>query len=104
MQHDPMDPNFNDEALEPDGWMWVRGVDYVAGWRIAVDAATELKGAMDEAGIDTTEVMSTASTTTDGSGVLQLSLPVEAVLALANAARGEAIRSRTNNATGARSH
>ncbi|MFG2491506.1 hypothetical protein ACGFSD_10655 [Streptomyces caniferus] len=53
MQHDPMDPNFNDEALEPDGWMWVRGVDYVAGWRSAADAATELKGAMDEAGIDT---------------------------------------------------
>ncbi|GAA5614334.1 hypothetical protein CP981_24740 [Streptomyces platensis] len=94
MQHDPMDPNFNDEALEPDGWMWVRGVDYVAGWRSAVDAATELKGAMDEAGIDTTEVMSTASTTTDGSGVLRLSLPVQAALALANAAREDALRWR----------
>ncbi|WP_406219751.1 hypothetical protein [Streptomyces decoyicus] len=94
MQHDPMDPNFDDEALEPDGWMWVRGVDYVAGWRSAVDAATELKGAMDDAGIDTTEVMSTASTTTDGSGVLRLSLPVEAALALANAAREEALRWR----------
>ncbi|MFE1765780.1 hypothetical protein ACFW81_16400 [Streptomyces angustmyceticus] len=78
-----MDPNLDDEAPEPDGWLWVRGVDYVAGWRSAVDAATELKGAMDEAGIDTTGVMSTASTTTDGSGVLQLSLPVEAALALA---------------------
>ncbi len=94
MQHDPMDPNFDGEALEPDGWMWVRGVDYVAGWRSAADAATELKDAMDEAGIDTTEVMSTASTTTDGSGVLRLSLPVKAVLALANAAREEALRWR----------
>ncbi|WP_267959174.1 hypothetical protein [Streptomyces sp. NRRL S-1813] len=36
MQHDPMDPNFDDEALKPDGWMWVRGVDYVADWRSAV--------------------------------------------------------------------
>ncbi|MEU6327431.1 hypothetical protein ABZ851_09115 [Streptomyces sp. NPDC047049] len=89
-----MDPNFDGEALEPDGWMWVRGVDYVAGWRSAVDAATELKGAMDEAGIDTTVVMSMASTTTDVSGVLPLSLPVEAVLALANAAREEALRWR----------
>lgn len=92
MQHDPMDPNFDGEALEPDGWMWVRGVDYVAGWRSAVDAATELKGTMDEAGIDTTEVMSTAATITDGSGVLRLSLPVEA--ALANAAREGALRWR----------
>ncbi|MFC9882567.1 hypothetical protein ACFVJW_23725 [Streptomyces libani] len=99
MQHDPMDPNFDGEALEPDGWMWVRGVDYyVAGWRSAVDAATELKGAMDEAGIDTTEVMSMASTTTDGSGVLRLSLPVEAALALANAAREEALRWRRADA------
>ncbi|MFG2829137.1 hypothetical protein ACGFWI_17010 [Streptomyces sp. NPDC048434] len=89
-----MDPNFDDEAPEPDGWMWVRDVDYVAGWRSAVDAAMELKGAMDEAGIDTTEVRSTASTTTDGSGVLRLSLPVEAALALANAAREEALRWR----------
>ncbi|WDT57261.1 hypothetical protein [Streptomyces sp. G7(2002)] len=89
-----MDPNFDGEALEPDGWMWVRGVDYVAGWRSPVDAATELKGAMDEAGIDTAEIMWTASTTTDGSGVLRLSLPVEAALALANAAREEALRWR----------
>lgn len=94
MQHDPMDPNFDDEALEPDGWVWVRGVDYVAGWRNAVDAATELKSAMDEAGIDTTKVMTTASTTTDGSGVLRLSLPVEAALALAHAAREETLRWR----------
>ncbi|GFE22413.1 hypothetical protein Sliba_28660 [Streptomyces nigrescens] len=69
-------------------------MDYVAGWRSAVDAATELKGAMDEAGIDTTEVMSTTSTTTDGSGALRLSLPVEAALALANTAREEALRWR----------
>ncbi|MFF8900053.1 hypothetical protein ACF082_21570 [Streptomyces lydicus] len=94
MQHDPMDPNFDDEAPEPDGWMWVRGVDYVAGWRSAVNAATELKGAMDEAGIDTAQVMSMASTTADGSGVLRLSLPVQAALALANAARAEALRWR----------
>ncbi|MCF3145776.1 hypothetical protein [Streptomyces platensis] len=93
-----MDPNFDDEALEPDGWMWVRGVDYVAGWRNAVDAAAELKGAMDEAGIDTTEVMTTASTTTDGSGVLRLSLPVEAALALAHAAREETLRWRKTGA------
>ncbi|MFI1155871.1 hypothetical protein [Streptomyces sioyaensis] len=89
-----MDPNFDEEALEPDGWMWVRGVDYVAGWRSAVDAATELKGAMDEAGIDTAQVRSTAGTTTDGAGVLRVSLPVEAALALANAAREEALRWR----------
>ncbi|MFJ5797420.1 hypothetical protein [Streptomyces decoyicus] len=89
-----MDPNFDDEALEPDSWMWVRGVDYVAGWRSAADAAAELKGAMDEAGVDTTQVMSTASTTTDGSGVLLLSLPVQAALSLANAAREEALRWR----------
>ncbi|MGW3012674.1 hypothetical protein ACWC9R_28095 [Streptomyces sp. NPDC001219] len=89
-----MDPNFDDEALEPDGWVWVRCVDYVAGWRSAMDAATELKGAMDEVGIDTAKVMSTASTASDGSGVLRLSLPVEAALALANAAREEALRWR----------
>ncbi|MFF8784054.1 hypothetical protein [Streptomyces sp. NPDC015125] len=94
MQHDPKDPNFDDEALEPDGWVWVRGVDYVAGWRSAADAATELTGAMDGVGIDTAKVMSPASTASDGSGVLRLSLPVEAALALANAAREEALRWR----------
>lgn len=40
-----MDPNFDDEAPEPDGWMWVRGVDYVAGWRGAVDAAVGISRA-----------------------------------------------------------
>ena len=39
VQHDPMDPGVDGEALEPDGCIWVRGVDYVAGWRNSVDAA-----------------------------------------------------------------
>ncbi|MCX4818981.1 hypothetical protein OG883_03485 [Streptomyces sp. NBC_01142] len=82
-----MDPDFDGEALEPDGWIWVRGVDYVAGWRSATDAAAELTIAMAEAGIDTSGVAAKAGTGPDGSGVLRLSLPVDTALALAKVAR-----------------
>ncbi|MFF7410944.1 hypothetical protein [Streptomyces lydicus] len=61
MKHDPMDENFDDEDPEPENWMWVRGVDYAAGWRNTLDAATELKGATGDAGIDATEFTSTAA-------------------------------------------
>jgi hypothetical protein len=94
VQHDPMGPDFDSEALDPDGWMWARGVDYVAGWRSAKDAAAELAAAMAEAGIDTSGMTSRADTAADGSGILRLSLPADAARALAEVARAEALRWR----------
>ncbi|MEU4682343.1 hypothetical protein [Streptomyces xinghaiensis] len=87
MQHDPMDPDFSSEGLDPDGWVWVRGVDYVAGWRSATDAAAELMAALAETGIVTSEIESRPDTTSDGAGVVRLALPVEAARAFAAVAR-----------------
>ncbi|MFI1950683.1 hypothetical protein ACH437_02285 [Streptomyces xinghaiensis] len=87
VQHDPMNPDFSSEGLDPDGWVWVRGVDYVAGWRSATDAAAELMAAVAEAGVDTSGIESRADSASDGSGIVRLSIPVEATRAIAAIAR-----------------
>ncbi|WP_329019153.1 hypothetical protein [Streptomyces sp. NBC_00690] len=88
MQHEPIDPGFDGNGgLDPDGWVWVRGVDYLAGWRSANDAASELTAAMTGAGIDTSEMTATADTAPDGSGVLRLSLSAGTAFELAQVVR-----------------
>ncbi|MCC9739721.1 hypothetical protein [Streptomyces sp. MNU89] len=82
-----MDPDFSGEGLDPDGWVWVRSVDYVAGWRSATDAAAELIAAMAEAGVDTSGFESRADAAPDGSGIVRLAIPVEAARAIAAVAR-----------------
>jgi alpha-beta hydrolase superfamily lysophospholipase len=52
--HDPEDAGFESESFDPDEVVWVRGVDYVAGWRDATDAGGELADALAAAGFDTT--------------------------------------------------
>ncbi|WP_406278735.1 hypothetical protein OHT93_37795 [Streptomyces sp. NBC_00191] len=51
--HDPEDAGFESESFDPDDVVWVRGVDYVAGWRDATDAGRELAAALAAAGFDT---------------------------------------------------
>jgi hypothetical protein len=75
VQHDPIGPASESGELDPDGWLWVRGVDYVAGWRDATNAAADLTDALSSAGIDTAELATRADTDADGSGVLHLRLP-----------------------------
>lgn len=57
--------------FDPDALLWVRGVDYVAGWRDARGAIVELETALAAVGIET-EGPGTAQTRGDGSGVVRL--------------------------------
>lgn len=88
MQHDPIGPASESGELDPDGWLWVRGVDYVAGWRDATNAAADLTDALSSVGIDTTELAPRADTDADGSGILHLRLPALAAQEVARLLRG----------------
>ncbi|WP_432141336.1 hypothetical protein [Streptomyces sp. bgisy084] len=70
----PGDAEFEGAQFDPDAVLWVRGVDYVTGWREASQAAEELGDALTVAGVDVARAKLRASTTTDGSGVVRLEL------------------------------
>lgn len=55
-----------------DAGPWVPGVDYVAGWRVAREAADRLNRALLGAGFELSEVRAVASTNEDGRGVVRL--------------------------------
>ncbi|MBT2387471.1 hypothetical protein [Streptomyces sp. ISL-11] len=86
------DEAFEVEEFDPDAVLWVRGVDYVAGWREATDTAAELREALAVAGVDASGVRLRASSASDGSGVvrLELSVPAARVMAAAVARFGKA--------------
>ncbi|MHA7962448.1 hypothetical protein ACX9I7_32480 [Streptomyces sp. L500] len=73
--------------FDPDAVLWVRGVDYVGGWRDARDAAEELKGALAAAGLEMAGLVGSAQTRADGSGVVRLLWPAETVRAVAELVR-----------------
>lgn len=58
--------------VDPDAWVWLPGVDYLAGWREARAEAEQLNGALAGAGIGRAELRAVAGTVADGSGVLRL--------------------------------
>jgi hypothetical protein len=62
--------------------LWMPGVDYITGWRAAVDAAAELASALAEACPDEEGVTAVAQSAPDGSGTVQLRLPLATVHAL----------------------
>ncbi|MER6913734.1 hypothetical protein ABT354_18860 [Streptomyces sp. NPDC000594] len=93
VQHEPIDPGIDgDGVLDPDAWVWTQGVDYLAGWRRARDAAAELAAAMDAAGIDTSGMTATAGAAPDGAGLLRVSLPAETAFAMAQVIREGAVK------------
>lgn len=60
--------------------LWVRGVDYLAGWREAREAADQVNLALVAAGFEPCELRAVASTGDDGRGVVRLvGLPSAAV-------------------------
>ncbi|GES32979.1 hypothetical protein AB0G60_32745 [Streptomyces angustmyceticus] len=65
---------FDGEDLDPDAVLWVRGVDYLAGWRDATQAVAQLGDALTTAGVDTTESKLRAIAASDGSGGVRLEL------------------------------
>lgn len=77
-RHDPEDAGFESEPFNPDDVMWVRGVDYVAGWRDAADAGGELADALESAGFDTAGLEWQARTNAEGAGSVRPVLSTEA--------------------------
>lgn len=75
------------EQVDPDAVLWVRGVDYVTGWRDATQAAGELGDALTAAGVDVAGAKLQASTATDGSGVVRLELSSATAREVAKLAR-----------------
>lgn len=76
--HDPEDAGFESEPFDPDDVVWVREVDYVAGWRDATEAGGELADALESAGFDTAGLEWRARTSADGAGRVRLVLSAAA--------------------------
>ncbi|MET8860463.1 hypothetical protein [Streptomyces sp. NPDC004579] len=55
-----------------DSGLWVRGVDYIAGWRDAREAADRLNRAFLGAGFELSQVRAVASTDECGRGVVRV--------------------------------
>ncbi|WP_060891353.1 hypothetical protein [Streptomyces europaeiscabiei] len=52
--------------------LWVPGVEYVTGWRVAREAADRLNRALLGAGFELSDARAVASTNEDGRGVVRL--------------------------------
>ncbi|MCX4823186.1 hypothetical protein OG883_25515 [Streptomyces sp. NBC_01142] len=70
--HDPEDAGFERESFDPDEVVWVRGVDYMAGWRDAASAGAELADALAAAGFDAAGLEWQARANADGAGAVRL--------------------------------
>ncbi|MFI8233470.1 hypothetical protein ACIGDI_32055 [Streptomyces sp. NPDC085900] len=66
-----------------DSGLWVSGIDYIAGWRDAREAADRLNRALLGAGFELSTVRAVASTGEDGRGVVRLAGWPDAVRRLA---------------------
>ncbi|MBB4923209.1 hypothetical protein [Kitasatospora kifunensis] len=60
------------QGLDPDAWMWVEGVDYAAGWRVARAAATEVNVLLTQCGVPVDELRAVAATDAQGHGEVRL--------------------------------
>ncbi|MET9449140.1 hypothetical protein [Streptomyces cinerochromogenes] len=67
-----------------DSGLWVAGVDYIAGWREAREAADRLNRALLGVGLELSELRAVASTSEDGRGVVRLTGWPDAVDRLAD--------------------
>ncbi|WP_146252246.1 hypothetical protein [Streptomyces carminius] len=70
--HDPEETGFTSDGLDLDAALWVRGIDYLSGWREATDAARALADALEAAGVNATDLQLRAGTDPDGSGIITL--------------------------------
>ncbi|MFF3073118.1 hypothetical protein ACFVSN_39600 [Kitasatospora sp. NPDC057904] len=82
-------------GLDPDSWVWLPGVDYAAGWRVARDAADELNALLAAGGVERSALRAIADTDAQGGPVVRLEgraagwLRLEALLRLAASVRRE---------------
>ncbi|MEU7640874.1 hypothetical protein [Streptomyces sp. NPDC039016] len=78
---------FGVDGLDPDALLWVRGVDYMPGWREATRAVAELGDALTAAGVEMAGAKLRAVSAADGSGVVRLELSTSAARDVAMLAR-----------------
>ncbi|MEU7365613.1 hypothetical protein AB0B92_08485 [Streptomyces hygroscopicus] len=83
---------FEGEAADLEAGIWVRGVDYLSGWRDAREAAAELGGALRLVGVEAAGVRLRAASGADGGGVVRVELSVAAAREVAVLARVAAAR------------
>ncbi|MEV0368277.1 hypothetical protein AB0I10_00320 [Streptomyces sp. NPDC050636] len=81
---------FEGGDFEPEATLWVRGVDYVAGYRDASVAGAELAEALEAVGMDTSDVTVCAHAGPDGSGLVRVALSPTAVRQVAALVRAAA--------------
>ncbi|MDJ0340785.1 hypothetical protein QMK19_18535 [Streptomyces sp. H10-C2] len=89
--YDPGDAGYEEE-FDADAMAWVRGVDYVAGWREAVNAGEALAEALAAAGVDVSGLMLRAETGPDGAGRVRVVLSAGAAHQMAALVRSAADR------------
>ncbi|MFI1024552.1 hypothetical protein [Streptomyces olivaceus] len=61
-----------DDIADAESGLWVRGVDYVGGWRSARESADRLNRALLGAGFELSAVRAVASADERGRGVVRL--------------------------------
>ncbi|WP_326651974.1 hypothetical protein [Streptomyces anthocyanicus] len=61
-----------DDIADVESGLWVRGVDYVGGWRSARESADRLNRALLGAGFELSAVRAVASADETGRGVVRL--------------------------------
>ncbi|MCK7627780.1 hypothetical protein MUU72_32595 [Streptomyces sp. RS10V-4] len=88
------DAGFGGAQFDPDAVLWVRGVDYLTGWRDATRAADELADALSAAGVEAAGAKLRAGTDTDGSGVVRFELSPTTTRRVAGLVRAAASRGR----------
>ncbi|MCT9011393.1 hypothetical protein [Streptomyces rhizosphaerihabitans] len=82
------------DGLDIDGaecGLWVSGVDYVAGWRAAREAADGLNRALLGAGFELSQVRAVASTDECGRAVVRVAGRLDAVDRLTGLLEGVAV-------------
>ncbi|KUO06979.1 hypothetical protein AQJ58_37655 [Streptomyces sp. DSM 15324] len=65
-------PDDGPDVTGADHGLWVRGVDYMAGWRVARAAADQVNLALLAAEFDPSQLRAVASTDDVGRGVVRL--------------------------------
>ncbi|WP_051838409.1 hypothetical protein [Streptomyces sp. NRRL WC-3742] len=82
-------------SLDPDSWVWLPGVDYAAGWRVAREAADQLNALLAAGGVERSQLRAIADTDAQGRPVVRLEgvtagwLHLEALMRLAANVRRE---------------
>ncbi|NIY68653.1 hypothetical protein [Streptomyces malaysiensis] len=88
----PGGDGFEGEAADLEAGIWVRGVDYLSGWRDARVAAAELGDALRLVGVDTAGIRLRAASGADSAGMVRLELSAGSAREVAVLARVAAAR------------